>query len=77
MSFERRMPIAKEALTLFMRSLPEGCDFSIVNFGSDYGAEYQNIIGYNNDTKNNLIDRIARFEADFGGTEIWEPLAAA
>ena len=64
------MPIAKEALTLFMRSLPEGCDFSIINFGHTYSAEYQNIIRYNNDTKNYLIDCIAKFEADFGGTEI-------
>ena len=77
MTLERRMMIAKEALTLFIRSLSEGCDFTILNFGTDYSAEYQNIIRYNNDTKNNLIGLIDQFEANFGGTNIWSPLAAA
>lgn len=34
MSGNNQMEIARNALTLFMRSLPEGCTFSIVSFGS-------------------------------------------
>ena len=36
MSENRRMEICKEALVLFMRSLPEGCTFSIISFGSQF-----------------------------------------
>ena len=43
MSWANRMQIALEAMDLFMRSLPQGCKFSILSFGSqwsalDYGA---------------------------------------
>lgn len=31
-----RMKIAKDALTLFMRSLPPGCSFSIISFGDRF-----------------------------------------
>ena len=36
MGCENRMQIARDSLTLFMRSLPEGCAFSIISFGSYY-----------------------------------------
>ena len=34
MCLNKRMQIAREACILFMRSLPEGCKFSIISFGS-------------------------------------------
>ena len=36
MCCENRMQIAIDSLNLFMRSLPEGCSFSIVGFGSNF-----------------------------------------
>ena len=36
MRSQGRMEAAKNALTLFIRSLPEGCIFSIISFGSRF-----------------------------------------
>ena len=36
MGIGSRMKIARDALTLFMRSLPENCTFSIISFGSSH-----------------------------------------
>ena len=72
-----RMTLACDALTLFMRSLPEGCSFSIISFGSKFSSDGDKVSVYNNETKNKAIEQIAGFDADFGGTNILEPLAAA
>ena len=36
MNWYDRMRIAREALDIFIRSLPPGCTFSIISFGSPY-----------------------------------------
>lgn len=74
-----RMQIARDALTLFMRSLPEGCSFSIIGFGNDFQSYDPNnpIQQYNESTKNSAVEAIKGFEENYGGTEIREPLIAA
>ena len=75
-----RMSIAQNALNLFMRSLPEGCTFSIISFGSPTfsplfdGQYYQE---YNDGTRDAAIEEIARMSPNFGGTDILSPLQAA
>ena len=47
-----RMQIAKDSLSLFIRSLPEGCTFSVISFGSNCESdEFENLI-YGDETKN-------------------------
>ena len=76
-----RIQLAKEALTLFIRSLPEGCKFEIIRFGTKY--EYLNISGktkaieYNEETSNRAILAIEYFDSNFGGTNILSPLKDA
>ena len=58
MQMRGRMDIAKEALTLFMRSLPEGCMFSVISFGhyfQSYGFEN---IRYDDNEKESAIKKI-------------------
>ena len=76
-----RIHLAKEALTLFIRSLPKGSKFEIIRFGTKY--EYLNINGkskaieYNEETSNQAILAIEDFNSDFGGTNILSPLKDA
>lgn len=58
MGMSRRMPIAIEALTLFLRSLPDGCKFSILSFGNEWRPLNANnhVEDYNDTTKGNAID---------------------
>ena len=42
----KRMHIAKEALDIFVRSLPQGCTFTIISFGDCHAAmNYQEVEG--------------------------------
>ena len=43
MQIERRIEVAKEALDLFIRSLPKGSKFSVISFGSSWTALNPNI----------------------------------
>jgi len=61
-----------------MKSLPPGSFFEIISFGSSH--EYMNVhgqtrsIAYNDQTSAAAISQIERMSADFGGTEITNPL---
>jgi uncharacterized protein YegL len=65
---------AREAVELFIRSLPEKSLFNIVSFGSGFTKLFDESKPY---TKANIASAIASvrsFDADLGGTEIFEPL---
>ena len=75
-----RIRTCREALKLFIQSLPVGSKFSIIGFGSN--IETMEIRGnvvneYNDDTKNQALAKVDRFEADLGGTEILNPFKLA
>ena len=74
-----RIKIARDALILFIRSLPEGCDFSVISFGTNFASLDDNrpFMTYDNESKTSAINAIEKFTADFGGTKILEPLQAA
>ena len=74
------MGITKEALKLFLRSLPPKCKFSIISFGSK--PEFlkigdKNIIEYNNGNVKEALTLINGFATNFGGTDILTPLTQA
>ena len=76
------MDITREALKLFMMSLPSGSYFEIISFGSNYAfmkgqKTKTKLIKYNENSKNEALQLIEEFEADFGGTIISEPMLSS
>lgn len=74
MSLNNRMEVAIQALDLFIRSLPKGCKFSIISFGSCWEAIQPSVMDYNDETSRESIEKLKQFEADLEGTEILQPL---
>jgi len=69
-----------------MQSLPLGCKFSIISFGDrfelhkDFMPESKNKDGvyeYSDESLERTLEAIAKFGADFGGTELDQPLVIA
>jgi len=77
-----RIHTAKEALKLFIQSLPSGSKFSIISFGSTHQAYthagYESgVFDYNDTTKDYALGHIYGMDANFGGTDIFTPMADA
>lgn len=77
--------MAKKSLALFIRSLPIGCHFSVISFGSRQSVltfddkKFANIkiVEYNEKSKEQALEKISLFRADHGGTDINTPLLMA
>jgi Vault protein inter-alpha-trypsin domain/von Willebrand factor type A domain len=68
---------ARDTLLLYLRSLPTSCTFNIVGFGSHYQSLFADgPKPYNDETLTVASAYVASMQADFGGTEILEPLRA-
>lgn len=69
-----RIQVTREALKLFVQSLPVGSQFAIIGFGTTYVFEetktHSKIWDYNDQTMTEIINRIAMIEANYGGTNI-------
>jgi hypothetical protein len=70
--------MAREALMLFLQSLDFGCNFNICSYGSSYEFMFKNQRSVPNNKENIsfALNRVKTFEADFGGTEIYQPIDA-
>ena len=65
---------AKETLTLFLKSIPDGCYFNIVGFGSRYQLLFPDSVPYNQTHLDKASQHTESIQADMGGTELLEPL---
>ena len=65
---------ASETLVLFLKSIPEGCYFNIVSFGSRFESFFPSSQPYNQDTMEKATRYAEKMQADFGGTELLAPL---
>ena len=63
-----------QALKLFLHSLPVGSKFNVVSFGSSYVNLFDHSLTYNDENFKKAIANVSTFDADLGGTEIYEPL---
>lgn len=71
-----QMEQAKEALLIFLRSLPPNCTFDIVSFGSTYESLFRTPIPYSDETLEWATTHVMNMEANMGGTKIRAPLKA-
>ena len=67
---------AKEALALFLKSLPIDTYFQVVSFGSSYANMFAQSQRNGNATIGDALAKIPSISADMGGTEIYAPLEA-
>lgn len=67
--------LARQALMLFLQSLDFGSFFNICSYGTDHEFLFkEGSVQYNENNLNYAISLVKNFEADFGGTEIYEPI---
>ena len=70
-------------MTIFVRSLPKGCSFSIIGFGTSYEIYTKNdddnitILPFSNKNKNEALTSIKSIKSNLGGTDILQPLTFA
>lgn len=65
---------AKQAVQLFIKSLPEKSLFNIVSFGSTFSSMFSASSPYSTQSVEGAINQVKSFGADMGGTEIYGPL---
>ena len=67
---------AKKALELFLHSLPMDCYFNICSFGSSFDFLFSGSQKYDDLTLNQAKEHVASMSANYGGTEIYQPMNA-
>lgn len=75
-SMYRTIELARQALILFLFSLPAGSRFNVCSYGSRYEFLFdgERSVEYNDVNLKRAVNQVKSFEADFGGTVIYEPL---
>ncbi|EMD70119.1 hypothetical protein COCSADRAFT_132672 [Bipolaris sorokiniana ND90Pr] len=71
-----RIELAKQALKVFLKSLPIGVKFNICSFGSSYSFLWEKSASYNQQTLDEAMNHVSSFAANYGGTEMLQPLRA-
>ena len=65
---------ARETLTLFLKSIPEGSYINIIGFGSRYEKLFDQSVPYSQATLDKATSHSQTMKADLGGTELLPPL---
>ena len=65
---------ARETLILFLKSIPPGCYFNIIGFGSDFRHLFPQSVPYNQANLDKALRHAETLSADLGGTELLPPL---
>ena len=70
----KSIDLVKQALLLFIQSLPGGSYFQLIGFGSDFKKYNEKPVEYNQVNVTNIINVINGLKANMGGTNISRPL---
>ena len=68
----QKISTLRDALQLFLKSLPVNCYFNIGSFGSNFSSLWPPSIAYSQNSLDEAVKHISlgSFESDIGGTEI-------
>lgn len=67
----------RDALLVFLKSLPTNCKFNIYSFGSNVASLWPQSMPYNESSMQKALNHVSTFVADFGGTEVLNALTKA
>ncbi|KAF6835754.1 von willebrand domain containing protein [Colletotrichum musicola] len=73
-SMGNKIPDLKNALHIFMKSLPVGCMFNICSFGTHHSLLFESSRLYDQDTLSIATQHIEYFAANYGGTHMYTPI---
>ncbi|CAF3906816.1 unnamed protein product [Rotaria sordida] len=72
MEHENKIELARQAMLLFLKSLPVNCHFNIIRFASEHQALFKEITAvYNEENTHKAEQLIKSMKADLGGTELY------
>ncbi|CAF4735540.1 unnamed protein product, partial [Rotaria sp. Silwood2] len=75
MQDENKIGLARQAMLVFLKSLPVDCYFNIIRFGTQYKSLFTEINAiYNEENSQKAEQLITEMKADLGGTELMGPL---
>lgn len=67
----------KTALEVFLKSMPVGVKFNICSFGNSFSFLWERSQIYNQENLDQAVQHVRTFQADYGGTEMYDPFRAA
>ncbi|CAJ0544609.1 Ff.00g037020.m01.CDS01 [Fusarium sp. VM40] len=71
-----QIPNLKAALEIFLKSLPVGIKFNICSFGSRFTFLWERSQTYSQETLDKAVQHVQTFDANYGGTEMYQPFEA-
>ncbi|KAF2475527.1 von Willebrand domain-containing protein [Lindgomyces ingoldianus] len=71
-----RINLVIQALKVFLKSLPVGVKFNICSFGSSHSFLWPKSVTYSQQTLDQAVRHVELFQANFGGTEMYQPIKA-
>jgi hypothetical protein len=71
MQGDNKIGLARQAMLVFLKSLPIDCHFNIIRFGSQYKSLFTEVTAvYNEENARKAEQLITDMKADLGGTEL-------
>jgi hypothetical protein len=68
--------LVRQALQVFLKSLPVGVMFNICSFGSHHSFLWPKSVAYSQETLDQAVMHVETFQADYGGTSMLGPITA-
>jgi hypothetical protein len=75
-SMDDKVEMLRNALKVFLKSLPVGVKFNVCSFGSSYRFLWPKSKTYDAESLNQALNHVSKIEADMGGTEMLYPIEA-